>query len=57
METNGDFIEVATVQSLWKVRARGCDAPKNLRLEVGVGHDVLKASVDSVEVVTRKCIV
>src|SRR5260370_31492292 len=55
VETDGDFIEVPTPQRFRKSRARGCDAPENIGLEGGLRHDVLEASVDSVQVVAREC--
>jgi hypothetical protein len=57
VETEGDFIEVPVTDLFCKLRVRGCDAPENIGLEVGLGNDILKASVDSVQVVARECVV
>ena len=57
MEAECNFIEVPVTHLFYKLRVRGCNAPESIGFEVGIGNDILKASVDSGQVVARDCVV
>ena len=57
MEAECDFIEVPVTHLFCKLRVRGCNAPENIGLEVCLRNDILKASVDPVQVVAWECVV
>jgi hypothetical protein len=47
VQADRDFIKMAAADRFWKTKVPGCKAPEDIRLEGGMGNDVLETSVDS----------